>query len=260
MTLRKNRLKAKIAENRCVIGPNLQIPSPWLVEIIGLTGFDYVMLDGEHGAAFSNLPTLILAADAAGITPIVRVPSHDRGFITQALEAGAGGIMVPMVNTTEQARYLVDETKYAPLGRRGFSNATRAARFGAITEGNLHETVNPEIMLIVQLETKEALGNAVEIARIPGIDMIFIGPADLAQSMGLPGQSKAPEVIAAMVELIGQIGQFVAIGTSSFSDAQVRFWKDEGVQAFLTSSMHPIRRAFEGVYRELASGLGEQVG
>ncbi len=253
--MRKNRLKQKLAAGQCVIGPNLQIPSPMLVQMIGLAGFDYIMLDGEHGFAYSELFNLIVAASDAGITPMVRVPSHDRGFLLPPLEAGAGGIMAPMVGTPEQARHLVQQTKYGPIGRRGFSNVTRAADYGAITQENLNVTLNPEVLLWVQLETKEGLDNAVDIVRTPGVDLAFIGPADLAQSLGLPGRWNAPEVIAAMRRLIRQIRPFVSIGTTAFSTEEVRFWTNEGVQVILTSSMHPIRQALQQLHATLAAGL-----
>lgn len=138
-----------------MIGLNLQIDSPWLVEIIARAGFDFAMLDAEYGIVYRDLPMLIIAADAAGITPIVRVPSHDRSFILLALESGAGGIQVPMVNTPDQAMALVREVKYASLGIRSFSNATRADDFGAILTQKCVELMNPESLLIVQLEMRE---------------------------------------------------------------------------------------------------------
>ena len=253
--MRLNRVRQRLASGGCAFGPNLQAPSTWLVEMIGLAGFDFVMLDGEHGAAFSNLPNLILAADAAGVIPVVRVSSHERGFILQALELGAGGVQAPMVNTVEEAKKLVWETKYAPLGGRGFSNATRAANYGAIRAEDLGAAVNPEVLCIVQLETREALRHAADIAQLPGVDLVFIGPADLAQSLGFPGQTDAPEVINVMKKLVHDLRPHVAVGMSAFSAEEVRFWRNEGVQSFLTTSTHTVRRAFEALYSELTAGL-----
>src|SRR5258708_3775758 len=118
---RPNRLRRALARGREIFGPNLQIPSPDLVEIIALAGFDFVMLDGEHGAAFSRLPELLMACDAAGLSSIVRVPSHDRSVLLPPLELGAGGLQVPFVDTADQARALVRETKFSPIGERGVS-------------------------------------------------------------------------------------------------------------------------------------------
>lgn len=253
--MRQNRTKRKIQNGEMVFGPNLQIDSPWLVELIGMAGFDFVMLDAEHGAAYNNLPALIMAADAAGVTPIVRMPDHGRAFLNWALEGGAGGVQVPMVNTPDEAYQLVQETKFAPLGSRGFSNATRAANYGAISTLDYAELANRETILIVQIETKAALDCAAEIASVPGVDMVFIGPADLAQSLGFPGQSKAPQVIDVIERGISAMRDKIPVGISAFNGEEVRFWKERGVSSILTGSMHPIRLAFENLYQDLNSGL-----
>ncbi|MCC6804193.1 MAG: hypothetical protein IT319_15030 [Anaerolineae bacterium] len=253
--MRTNRVRQKLNSGETAIGVNLQIDSPWLVEIIGLAGFDYVMLDCEHGAAFHNLPTLILAADAAGITPIVRIPSHERGYILPALEMGAGGIQVTMCNTADDARRLVDEAKFAPIGQRGFSNATRAANYGAVPIHQYAELANRETLLILQIETREALDNIDAIAAVPGIDMLFFGPGDLSQSLGYFGQQDAQPVRDAIRRAIDTIAGRAYLSTSAFSAADMGFWRTHGVHCFLTSSMHPIRRAFETLNTELKSGL-----
>lgn len=253
--MRPNRMKQKLTQGHCVVGPNVQIDAPWLVEMIGQAGFDFVMLDEEHGAVQHNLPMLIMAADAAGITPIVRVPTHERGFLLPPLEAGAGGLQVTMVNTAEEARALVRETKYTPLGQRGISNATRAANYGAFTVDEWVPIANRETMLIVQLETRQALENAGEIARVPGVDMIFIGPGDLAQSMNLIGKADRSEMIAAIKTTVHQVRDLVPVGTTAFSTEETRLWRNEGVLGFLTSSTLPLRKTFENLYAELARGL-----
>lgn len=253
--MRPNRMKHKLAAGEMVLGPNLQIDHPWLVEMIGLAGFDFVMLDAEHGLALNNLPALIGAADAADIPAIVRVPDHSRAYLNWALEAGAGGVQVPMVDTPDQAAALVRETKFAPVGARGFSNATRAADFGRIDALDYAEIANREVLLCVQLETKTSLENAQEIAQVAGVDMVFIGPADLAQSLGYPGQSKAPPVIDAIVRVVNTLHNHMPVGISAFSAEDVRFWKAHGVRSILTSSMHPIRQAFEQLHSDLKSGL-----
>ncbi len=252
---RLNQMKQRLIAGETVFGPNLQIDHPWLVEIIGVSGFDFVMLDGEHGMAFNNLLHLITAADAAGITAIVRVPDHSRAFLNQALEAGAGGIQVPMVNTVAAAHWLVQETKFAPLGMRGFSNATRAARYGQIAASDYAAYANEHTLLILQIETESALAQAADIARIPGVDLVFFGPADLAQSLGFAGQSKAPPVVAAIERTIETFPPTVKVGISAFDGDDVRFWRSRGVSCFLTSSMHPIRKAFESLAEDLKQGL-----
>lgn len=249
--MRTNRMRAKLLAGEPVIGINLQIDSPWLVEMIGLAGFDYVMLDMEHGFARMNLPVLILAADAAGITPIVRTPDFSRADVLNALEFGAGGVQVAMVDTPEQAAALVRETKFAPVGERGFSSVTRAADYGRASMAEYAAAANRETMLIVQLETRRALDNAKAIASVPGVDMAFFGPGDLSQSLGLFGQEGSDAVRDAIAAAVERIAGRVPVSTSAFSAAEVAFWRGRGVHTFLTSSITPIRQALEGAARTL---------
>jgi 4-hydroxy-2-oxoheptanedioate aldolase len=249
--MRTNRVRAKLERGELVLGVNVQIDSPWLVELMGVAGFDFALLDGEHGAAFNNLPALIMAADAGGITPIVRPPSHDRGFLLPPLEAGAGGLQVTMVNTPDEARRLVHETKYAPVGGRGFSNATRAAGYGAAAMETYAADANRETLLIAQIETGAALANIDAIADVEGIDILFFGPGDLSQSLGYFGHQAAEPVRAAIRRAVDIVGERAFVSTSAFSRADVEYWIQTGVRCFLTSSMHPIRLTFERLHDAL---------
>jgi 4-hydroxy-2-oxoheptanedioate aldolase len=258
---RPNPVRRKLEAGDAVLGAALQIDSPWLVEILALAGFDYVLLDGEHGFVQRDLALLVLAAQGAGIVPIVRVPSHDRGFLLPALETGAGGVQVPMVESAADAARLVQETKYAPLGRRGFSGATRAARYGRRTSREVAEAGNRDTLLVVQLETARAVQNAPEIAQVPGVDVVFVGPADLAQSMGLvppPGNPSQPALIETMRRAFGACRGRVALGSSVFSAEQVRLWRAEGVAYFLCGTTSPIRVALEGLRGELLQALAAE--
>lgn len=253
--MRPNRVHRKLLAGEPIFGINLQFDSPWLVEMIGQAGFNYVMLDMEHGFARMNLPILILAADAAGIAPIVRVADFSRADLLNALESGAGGIQAPMVDTPEQAQALILEAKYAPLGERGFSSVTRAADYGRASLDEFAAAANRETVLIVQLETRQALENAGAIASVEGIDMIFFGPGDLSQSLGLFGQEGSAAVREAIVRAIRAVGRRVPVSTSAFSAEDIRFWKGHGVNMFLTSSVIPIRKALDGIQRDLTAGM-----
>jgi 4-hydroxy-2-oxoheptanedioate aldolase len=253
--VRPNRVRRTLGRGQTAIGPNLQIPSTELVEIIGLAGYDYVMLDGEHGAALTRLPELLLAADATGLTAIVRVPDHSRSMLLPPLELGAGGLQVPFVNTAAQARAIVQETKYPPHGGRGLSGVSRAARYGFADARTYRRDANRETLIIAQIETAEGLANAAEIAAVPGIDMIFIGPADLAQSLGHPTDCLAPETIKAIKQIIRAVGGFKPVSISAFDGRDVVRWHKLGVRCFLTSSALPLRNAFRDWQDNLRSGL-----
>ncbi|MSU48401.1 MAG: hypothetical protein EXS37_04795 [Opitutus sp.] len=258
-SVRKNLAWRKLARGETVFGPNLQIPSPELVELFGLAGFDFVMLDGEHGATTPHLPSLILACDAAGVTSIVRVPSHDRGWVLPAMELGAGGIQVPMVETEAQARALVHEAKYPPLGGRGLSTVPRAARYSFTDPQRYRQAANREVLLIVQIETRRGVENAEAIARVPGVDLVFIGPADLAQSYGhAPGP--VPEETATVIDdLIVRLAPIKPISVPALTSAEVARWHRLGVRSFLTSSIIPLRDAFLGLHAMLRAGLAPPV-
>lgn len=253
--IRRNRLKIRLDQGRPAFGPNLQIPSPELVEMIGLAGYDFVMLDGEHGAAFSRLSELLLAAEVAGLTAVVRVPDHSRAVLLPPLELGAGGLQVPFVSTAEQARALVRETKFPPLGGRGLSGVSRAARYGWADPRTFRRDANRETLLIVQIETAEGMRNAAEIAAVPGVDAVFIGPADLAQSLGHPTHLLAPETIGAIKRIIRDVAVLRPVIISAFNGRDVSRWHRLGVRGFLTSSAAPLRDALSRWRADLESGL-----
>jgi 4-hydroxy-2-oxoheptanedioate aldolase len=166
-----------------------------------------------------------------------------------------------MVESAAEAARLVEETKYAPLGRRGFSGATRAARYGTRTSGEVAELGNRDTLLVVQLETARAVANAAEIAAVPGVDVAFVGPADLAQSMGLvppAGNPADPDLLETMRRAFGACRRHVPVGSSVFSAEQVRFWRAEGVAYFLSGTTSPIRRALEDMRTDFARALAKE--
>ena len=252
--LRPNHLRRLLVRGTA-FGPNLQIASPDLVEIIALAGFDFVMLDGEHGAAFTRLPELLCACEAAGITPLVRVPSHDRSVLLPPLELGAAGLQVPFVNTPEQARALVRETKFPPIGERGVSVITRAARFGFVDGQRYRRDANRATMLSVQIESREGAENAEAIAAVEGVDMVFIGPADLAQSLGHRADVITEPTHRVIADIIRRVVPLKPVGISAFTAADVRRWHRAGARSFLTSSIRPLQRAFVETREELRRGL-----
>jgi 4-hydroxy-2-oxoheptanedioate aldolase len=253
--VRPNRLRRALARGRAVFGPNLQIPSADLIEIIALAGFDFVMLDAEHGAAFTRLPELLAACDAAGITSLVRVPSHERSVLLPPLEFGAGGVQVPFVNTATEAQAIVRQTKFPPLGERSVSTVTRAARYGFVDGQRYRQNANRETLLVVQIETREAVENAEAIAAVPGVDAIFIGPADLAQSLGHRADTLTPPTIRVITKLIRRIAPLKPVSISAFNAHDVARWHREGVRSFLTSSAAPLRNVFRDWNAALRSGL-----
>ncbi|PQM26290.1 4-hydroxy-2-oxovalerate aldolase [Sphingopyxis lindanitolerans] len=166
------------------IGSFISIPNTAVIEIAGCSGLDFVVLDAEHGLFDrTEIENLVRAADVAGLSAIVRVPDIRGGWIATALDVGAAGVVVPHVNTVADARAAVDQCRYPPDGKRGVGGG-RATLFGARLASYLG-TANSQILVAVQIETAEGLANVEAIAAVDGIDVIFVGPADLAVSLGV---------------------------------------------------------------------------
>lgn len=158
------------------------LPSPAIVEMCAYAGFDFIILDNEHGSAdFGMTEHMLRAARASGIVPIVRCFEHD---LPRILDMGASAVQVPMVETAEQARRLAGMIHYPPVGRRGSAFSTRAAGYGAFGGAGHTQRSNDGIGFIAMIETPEAIAAAGEIAAVDGVDAVFIGPNDLAHAMG----------------------------------------------------------------------------
>jgi 4-hydroxy-2-oxoheptanedioate aldolase len=198
-----NTLKRKLAAGQpaTVIAPFAT--SAALVELLGHLGFDGVFLDCEHGPAdWDVVEHQVRAAEVAGYSSVVRVDRNDAPTITRALDRGAGGVQVPHVNTAAEAEAAVQHARFAPLGRRGWSGG-RAA-FG-IESADFAHHANEQTLLAVMLEEVEALDNLDAILKVEHIDVFFVAPGDLAQSMGYPGRTEDPRVISAIEDALRRI-------------------------------------------------------
>lgn len=178
------------------------MPSPAIVEMCAYAGFDFVIIDNEHGSAdFGMTEHMLRAARASGIVPVVRCFEHD---VPRILDMGASAVQIPMVENAEQARRLVDMVRYPPLGKRGCAFSSRAAGYGAFGNGHTQRS-NEGIALIAMIETPTAIANASAIAAVDGVDAVFVGPNDLAHAMGRGANWKHPDVDAAIVEALKAI-------------------------------------------------------
>lgn len=193
-------MKALLRSGRPAIGLSVMIPSPQAAEMAGRLGFDWVLIDCEHGTiGRETVELMAMAAQVGGATPIARPATSSPEAILAVLEAGAAGVQVPHVATARQARAAVEAVKYHPLGTRGLAAGTRPMAYGF--DGSAAEYVdvsNRETLVCVQIEDREGLASLHEILAVPGIDVFFVGPSDLAHAMGHPGRADAPEVSAAI--------------------------------------------------------------
>jgi len=223
--------KDKLNSGEVVYGPFMKTTDPAFVESAGYAGFDFAVLDLEHGpVSFQELQNLIRAAQVSGIFPIVRTPPGNLHRIGAVQDIGAGGVMVPQVLNVQEAMKAVKSAKFHPKGERGVCAFVRAAKYSATESKTYFEESNNNI-LILQLEGKEALENFDDIIQIPDIDIIFIGPYDLSQSLGVPGQVNHPSVIESMQEIVQKAkskGQ--KIGTFVTTIENAKLWRDAGIQ------------------------------
>ncbi|MDA7948810.1 MAG: aldolase/citrate lyase family protein [Hyphomicrobiaceae bacterium] len=205
--MKPNKMKEKFAVNAPAFGLSVMIPSPQMVEMAGGLGFDWVLIDCEHGAiSLESVELMIMAAEAVDITPIVRPPTKSPREIMAVMDIGAMGVQVPHVNTADDARNAVAAVKYHPTGNRSMAAGIRAQGYGLGSSSEDYvETANRETLACVQLEDPEAIENADEILKVDGIDVFFIGPSDLSQAMGHPGNARAPEVAQAIDETLAKI-------------------------------------------------------
>ena len=207
-------LKKRIKQGEFLNGCWLNLGSSVTAEIVGLAGFDWVLIDIEHGAGGEkDVLFQLQALEHTGAAPIVRVESSDRQRIHRVLDLGAEGIMCPRINNAEEARQVVSGLHYPPQGRRGVAKMVRATGFGQ-NFSTYKAEARDNIVGIVQIETLEVLDQLDEIASLEGVDVLFIGPADLSMAMGIFGQFDHPqfkEAIAATVSAAKKAGKATGI-------------------------------------------------
>jgi 2-keto-3-deoxy-L-rhamnonate aldolase RhmA len=193
-------MKAKLAAGAPAFGVSVMFPSPQVVEMLGALGFDWVLLDCEHGSLTpESVELMAMAAAASGLTPIARPMTKSPEHIAQVLDRGVMGVQVPHVVSADDARAVVQAVKYHPLGRRGLAAGTRSANYDA--HGSMADYVraaNEATLIAAQIEDEAALANLDAILAVQGIDVFFIGPSDLSQSMGHPGNPRAAPVAEAI--------------------------------------------------------------
>ena len=225
-------LKEKLRGGDFCIGPFLKAASPEIVEVSGYAGLDFVILDMEHGPlSYEAIEHLVLAAEHVGIAPIVRVEAITESAIMRPLDKGAAGILVPHVDSGAMARDVVRFSHFGPVGERGMDMLSRAAHYGCLPKKEYMQRANQETLFILQIEGSEGLRNLDAILAVPESDVIFIGPYDLSQSLGMPGEINHPKVIEAIEGIVATVrksGRHVGIYTDNVEAAKK--WIAVGVQ------------------------------
>jgi 4-hydroxy-2-oxoheptanedioate aldolase len=181
--MRTNGVRDAWADDRAALGAWLTIPSGFSAEIMAHAGFDWVCVDMQHGVIdYQQMVVMLQAVSSTAVTPLARVPWNEPGIIGKTLDAGARGVIIPMVNTRAEAERAVWSCRYAPEGGRSYGplRANYSAGF------DYFEHANDDVLCIVMIETRDAVARVDEILSVPGIDAVYIGPADLSITLGLP--------------------------------------------------------------------------
>jgi 4-hydroxy-2-oxoheptanedioate aldolase len=224
--MRPNPLKRKIADGVRCVGGWVAIPSAFSTEIYAAQGWDYVTLDMQHGSIDPSSVVPLLQAINAGseATPLVRVPWNDPAYIMRVLDAGAYGIICPMINTRAEAEALVRAGRYPPLGERSFG-PFRASQYGG---ADYWQHANEEVLLFAMVETRQAVSNLEEILSVKGIDGVYIGPSDLSFSMGKtptldPGEQDVLTAMDIILKTTRRWGHIAGVHTDGPKTAHKRF-------------------------------------
>ena len=226
-----NTFKQRLKAGDHLIGCWMSLADLYAAEILGTAGFDWIVVDGEHSPNdIRSIRDQMIALQASDSHPVVRVPIGETWLIKQVLDTGAQTVLVPMVETADQARELVRACRYPPDGARGVgAAAARATHFGSIPD--YVATADDQICLIVQVESRAGLENLDEICAVDGVDGVFIGPADLSTDMGFQGNAQTPEVHEAICDAIARIHKAgKAPGILGTKDDVTQSYRDAGEQ------------------------------
>ncbi|MFV1859521.1 MAG: HpcH/HpaI aldolase/citrate lyase family protein [Anaerolineales bacterium] len=243
--MHQNKTKAKLLAGETAFGCFVRYPDAGLIELLGHLGWDFLVFDGEHGPLEPrDCEHMVRAAELSGATPIVRVTTNQAHVILRFMDTGAQGAQVPVVNSADDAKAIVQSVKYHPRGVRGLAGV-RASGYGQ--KGPLADYIqqaNAETLVIIHIETADAVDRIPEIVAVEGVDVVFIGPTDLSQSLGFPGQvqhAKVQSAIERVVDTVAgakpELGIFV-------SDPEIAMqWQDRGARYIATSLEAVLRPA-----------------
>jgi 2-dehydro-3-deoxyglucarate aldolase len=217
-----NSFRQRLLARETLIGCWCSLASPITTEVLGVAGFDWLLLDGEHSPndVSTFIPQLMALKDSIS-APVARPASNNTVEIKRLLDAGFYNFLVPMVESAEEARRAVAATRYPPHGVRGVSTSQRSNRFGTVA--NYFEGINEQICVLVQIESRKGLEVAAEIASVDGVDGVFVGPADLSAAIGHLGDPNHPEsqaAIAAVFKAVDSVGKAIGILAGVEADAR----------------------------------------
>jgi 4-hydroxy-2-oxoheptanedioate aldolase len=261
-------IRERALRGELLAGTFLNLGSSLTAEIAGRAGLDWVVIDLEHGAGDrQNLLFQLQALEGTTTVPLVRVPWNDLVWFKRVLDLGASGVMVPWVNSAEEARRAVAARRFPPQGTRGVASSNRASAFGADFDAYFR-SANDQLLLAAQIETRQALESVEEIAAVDGVDVLFVGPLDLSVSLGVPRQLAHPDMRAAkarVVEACRRAGK--AAGILLAREEEVQETVDSGFSfvglssdgAVVLQGMNRIVATFQTAFQKMKGSKGGPV-
>jgi 4-hydroxy-2-oxoheptanedioate aldolase len=247
-------IRDRLADGECVFGPFLKIPASAPVELAGYAGFDFCIIDLEHGPfTFERAEELVRVAEMAGVASIIRTFDGQAPTLVRALDTGCDGVLVPNLKTRAETEMVVRGARFHPLGERGMDPHARAARYRTIPKERYFAEADQRLMLGVQIEGVTGVQNLDEIVEAKGTDLIFIGPYDLSQSLGMPGQIDAPPVVEKAKEIVASVrARGKSVGIYADNIEQARRWRSLGIQFIAISvDVYILMRALQGMVEAL---------
>lgn len=236
----KKSLRTRLKEGETVFGMFYKTNSPLVTEMMGWSGLDFIVIDCEHSAiGYESVENIVRTGENVGLSTIVRVPCASEEHIFHALDSGAAGVQIPNLTTVEQFRESVQSAKYYPVGTRGLSRQTRNAMYGFWNDKvqPYVEAANEKSLVAVHIENKEMADAVEEICQIPQIDVVFVGPADMSQSLGIPGKSTDPRVVEVAAKVIQTAEKYGKVGgINVVSKADMERYIQLGARYILYSS------------------------
>jgi 4-hydroxy-2-oxoheptanedioate aldolase len=232
-----NKIKAALRSGESVRGLFVKTPDPLIAELLGICGLDFAVCDSEHGtSSVGDLENFCRALELRGSTPFVRVGSSSRIGLSRSFDAGAMGVHVPWVEDAETAHAVIDAVKYLPEGKRGLAGS-RTSHYGI--DCNLVDYMarsNQETLVVAQIESRNAVDNADSIARTPGVDVVFVGPTDLSNSIGRPLDFDNQELTAMIQQVVDTtLRHGKTFGIFVRNAQEIAHWEAQGARYFISN-------------------------
>lgn len=253
-------VQAKLGESRPVFGTFVKLSTPAVTEILGLSGFDFVILDTEHGAfSHAEVENAIRAAEVTGMSAIVRVPDVHETHILHALDAGAAGVQAPSLKSAREAEEAAKHVHFHPKGYRGFARVCRAGRYGVAPLPDFFETAG-QSLFVVHLENLEMLADVEALCASPAVDVVFFGAGDLSQALGHPGDSRHADVQEAFETLLTAAAKHgKPVGAVAASAADIDALLARGVRYIVWQSdvamLNAVARDAVTAFKKASGGL-----